>query len=292
MLVTLVTAVAGHAGEDGKPFTTYTGLIRQQAVDKLDRPSQLKVVSSTFVVGVLSDGPAYQAFARAAGLPAAPDIDWNRHALVYVILRDNTNRVRLEQWSIGPDGTGLLQFHWDGIEPYYHGAFPALLHKVDKKGLKQVVVQLVGTPRPSVEIPISSAQSSEQQTKDRHAYVLPRIVRVEGELGYDDGIGPHIPEFGVWVGPFLQAGPQWYGLDFGKSKELQETAKRLYGKKVVVEGIPQVRTLPGFITRQINVILVTNLRAAASQCVANRTHEPRQDPAVLDMVTVIPGLAS
>jgi hypothetical protein len=92
--------------------------------------------------------------------------------------------------------------------------------------------------------------------------IMPKLIRVEGRLGYDDGIGPHIPEFGVWVGPYLRAGDHWYGLDLGKDKELLEAAKRLCGKQVVVEGIPQVRTLPGLIQHTIDVIIVTRLKAA------------------------------
>jgi hypothetical protein len=95
------------------------------------------------------------------------------------------------------------------------------------------------------------------------ATIMPRLIQVEGQLGYDDGIGPQIPEFGVWVGPFVRAGDHWYGLDFGKNKELQEAAKVLYGSTVIVDGIPEVRTLPGLITRKIDVIVVTNLKVSA-----------------------------
>jgi hypothetical protein len=93
--------------------------------------------------------------------------------------------------------------------------------------------------------------------------VMPRLIRVEGQLGYDDGRGPRIPEYGTWGGPFVQTGDHWYGLDFGKNKELQETAKRLYGKTVVVEGIPEVRPVPGLIPHNIDVIVVTRLSAAS-----------------------------
>jgi hypothetical protein len=85
-------------------------------------------------------------------------------------------------------------------------------------------------------------------------------LTLDGKLVYHDGWGPQIPEWDPWIGPALETGGSWLGLDFGKNRELLQQAAKLYGKKVRVTGRLEKRTLPGLIPHQINVLVVTVLR--------------------------------
>jgi hypothetical protein len=134
----LVTALPAQE----KPAGTYQGLVLDRSVDKLVKPVTAKAGNSAFALAVLTDAKAFQVFADAAGLKAGQlgEIDWTRHAVVVVVLKEHTNRLRLKEWS-AKDGTGELVFFWDGIEPFYQDRFPALLHKVDRQDLKKVIVK-------------------------------------------------------------------------------------------------------------------------------------------------------
>jgi hypothetical protein len=96
----------------------------------------------------------------------------------------------------------------------------------------------------------------------------PAAMQLEGKLEYDDGMGPHIPEAGVWVGPFMVVKGDWYGLDFGKNKELADRARRLPGKRVRATGTLTMRDLPGGLKGfggPVRVLVVEKLEAAAGK---------------------------
>jgi hypothetical protein len=88
------------------------------------------------------------------------------------------------------------------------------------------------------------------------------LEEIQGTLDYNDGLGPQIPEWEPWVGYGLTAGQKWYGLVLPDRKDLHDRAKELVGKKVVVRGRLEKRTLQGLIPHQIEVLVVTSLRAA------------------------------
>jgi hypothetical protein len=85
---------------------------------------------------------------------------------------------------------------------------------------------------------------------------------INGILDFDDGgLRPRIPEFGVWLGYGITVDGKWFGLDLGGDKERDELAKKLIGKRVLVRGTVEERTLDGFIKRQIKVVVVSELEA-------------------------------
>jgi hypothetical protein len=86
------------------------------------------------------------------------------------------------------------------------------------------------------------------------------VLTLEGKLVYEDGTGPHIPEFEPWIGPGLDTGGTWFGLDFGKNKDLLERAEKLSGRRVRVTGRLEQRQLGGLIPRTIYVLVVTDLQ--------------------------------
>jgi hypothetical protein len=87
------------------------------------------------------------------------------------------------------------------------------------------------------------------------------ILTIEGKLVYTDGSGPRIPEFEPWIGPGLETGGTWFGLDFGKNKKLFERAEKLYGQRVLVTGRLEKRQLGGLIPHTINVLVVADLHS-------------------------------
>jgi hypothetical protein len=90
---------------------------------------------------------------------------------------------------------------------------------------------------------------------------IPPVVRtLDGKLVYHDGSGPQIPEWEPWIGPGLETGDSWFGLDFREHKELLKQAEKLYGKKVRITGRLEKHTLQGLIRHQIDVLVVTDLQ--------------------------------
>jgi hypothetical protein len=88
------------------------------------------------------------------------------------------------------------------------------------------------------------------------------VQEFEGTLDYLDGLGPRILEWDPWIGYGIRVGEKWYGLVLPERKDIQETAKKLVGKKAVVHGRVEQRTLGGLIPHQIDVIVVSDLHAA------------------------------
>jgi hypothetical protein len=121
---------------------------------------------------------------------------------------------------------------------------------------KVMTLVLAGASLAQVTIPAANGCATE-----------PAAVHLEGNLEYDDGRGPRIPEAGVWIGPYMVIKGQWYGLDFSKSKELAENAKKLYGERVRATGTLTVRELPGSLGwfGQVSVLQVETLEPAAGK---------------------------
>ena len=91
-------------------------------------------------------------------------------------------------------------------------------------------------------------------------------AEINGTLHYEEGLDPsipRIPEYEEWVGYSITADGQWFGMDLGDNKELTEKAKILLGKRVVVKGTVEERSL-GLIPRKtIKVVAVSELTEAA-----------------------------
>jgi hypothetical protein len=86
----------------------------------------------------------------------------------------------------------------------------------------------------------------------------PRVI--DGKLVYHDGSGPRIDEVEPWIGPALETGGSWFGLDFGDNQQLLRQAEKLYGKKVRVTGRLEKRTLAGLWRQEIDVLVVSDVR--------------------------------
>jgi hypothetical protein len=143
-LFVAISAMASAAlqGQDDKPpKSSFAGLISDKSIDKLVKPTDKRVNNSPFALSIISDAKAFQAFTDAARLKNSPfDVDWDKQAVVVVVLKEHTYRLRFKQWT-AKDNIGELTCYWDGIEPFYHDRFPALMYRFDKNELKKVVVK-------------------------------------------------------------------------------------------------------------------------------------------------------
>src|SRR5262249_3513879 len=93
-------------------------------------------------------------------------------------------------------------------------------------------------------------------------------VEINGILDYDDGTESRqriIEEYGVWIGYTVTADGKWFGIDFNGNKELEEKAKKLIGKRVVVKGKVEERTLDGLIPHKIKVVVASEFEAAVDE---------------------------
>jgi hypothetical protein len=90
-------------------------------------------------------------------------------------------------------------------------------------------------------------------------------IEINGTLDDDGGLRPHIPEFGAWIGHSVTADGKWFGLDFGTNKELEEKAKKLTGKRILVTGKVEERDLNGLIKQRIKVVVASQLEAAVQE---------------------------
>jgi hypothetical protein len=130
-----------QAKDDKAPKSSFAGLISDKSIDKLVKPVDKRVDNHPFALSFISDAKAFQGFTGAAGLKSSPfDMDWDKQAVVVVVLKEHTYRLRFKQWT-AKDNIGELVCYWDGIEPDYHDRFPALMYRFDKKGLNKVVVK-------------------------------------------------------------------------------------------------------------------------------------------------------
>ncbi len=136
-----MASVALQGQDDKPPKSSFAGLINDKSMDKLVKPTDTIVNNSPFALSIISDAKAFQAFTDAAGLKKSPfDVDWDKQAVVVVVLKVHTNRLLFKQWTT-KDNIGELTCYWDGIEPHYRDCFPALMHRFDKTGLNKVVVK-------------------------------------------------------------------------------------------------------------------------------------------------------
>jgi hypothetical protein len=132
---------AVRATHDKQPKDTFAGLINDKSVNKLVKPMDKSVNGCTFALSILSDAKAFRAFTDAAGLKRPPfDVDWDKQAVVVVVLKEHTYRLLFKQWTV-KDNIGRLAIYWDGIEPDYGARFPALMYRLDKIDLQRVVVR-------------------------------------------------------------------------------------------------------------------------------------------------------
>jgi hypothetical protein len=162
-VLTLALAVAASGGApaaEEKPYT-YSGLISEEAFAKLGRAAEAKVKrksgTSTFAVGAVTDAATWKAFTKAftrvLGVGKVPAIDFEKYAVVFVILKENTNALDYRDWAVAADGTGTLTFEWVGIQPRYIGSYPAVLRQVERKGLKKLAARYNGTPLIKIDLP-------------------------------------------------------------------------------------------------------------------------------------------
>jgi len=121
-----------------------SGLINSAAVDDSISPTKFRIHPSEFAVGAITDKKTWETFAANAGLPKDGGVDWDRQVVLYVILEENTNRLRFAEWNKPQNGQGELVFFWDGIEPFYKDSYPALVHVVDKANLQSVQFSIKG----------------------------------------------------------------------------------------------------------------------------------------------------
>ena len=148
----LAASISVRAGDKKPPEGSFSGLIHDKAVDKLAKPISKKSGSSTFALSVFTDAKAFQAFTDAAGLKKLPfEVDFDKQAVVVAVLKEHTNRLRFKSWNV-KDGTGELVFFWDGIEPFYKDRYPAVLYRVDRKGLDRVAIRVNGSDKTLGEI--------------------------------------------------------------------------------------------------------------------------------------------
>ncbi len=143
LLVSLVALSPTARGDDEKTAPArWGGLIKEKALPKLEGSADAKAGGSTFAIGAFTNAEAWAAFAKdAGGLPDKPTIDWTRQAIVYVVLRANTNDLAFGAWAPpGKDGVASLAVKWRMIEPFYMGQVPAVFHTVDRAGLKKVTI--------------------------------------------------------------------------------------------------------------------------------------------------------
>jgi hypothetical protein len=133
--------VAIRAKDDKQPKSSFAGLINDKSVDKLVEPTRKSVNGSTFALSMFSDARTFGAFTDSAGVKRSPfEVDWDKHAVVVVVLEEHTYRLLFKEWTV-KDNIGQLVFYWDGIEPEYGDRFPVVMYRIDKKGLKKVVVK-------------------------------------------------------------------------------------------------------------------------------------------------------
>src|SRR5262249_10649694 len=99
-----------RAEDDKRPAGSFRGLVHDKSVDKLVKPIDGRGDASALRLSVIGDAKAFQAFTDAAGLKKAPfDVDWDKQAVVVVVLKAHTNRLIFKDWTAKGD-VGQLVF--------------------------------------------------------------------------------------------------------------------------------------------------------------------------------------
>ena len=141
LAVPALANVGIRATDDKQPRGSFAGLINDKSVDKLVNPTDKSANGSTYALSIVSDAKAWKAFTNAAALERSPfDVDWDKQAVVVVVLKEHTYWLHFKEWT-AKDNIGEFVFYWDGIEPHYGDRFPALMYRFDKERLKKVMVK-------------------------------------------------------------------------------------------------------------------------------------------------------
>src|SRR5262249_9760205 len=138
-LAILLALTSTHAGQEKKSETTFVGLTNDEGVSALLQPVEVKGkrFSLVFVCGVITGEQEYQAFCQAAELKKVPfKVAWKDQVVIYAIHRAGSFFLEFEQWNAPKGGVGELVVKWVGIQPGYGDWNPTVLHRVEKKNLK------------------------------------------------------------------------------------------------------------------------------------------------------------
>lgn len=135
------TAGEGQPGSKSSPapvkvVATHDGLLPLPAVAKLDDATFKPVdgyPGKGFHLGAFRSADAWNAFQSAAKLPL-DDIDFDRHMVVYAVFDAQTNALSFKRFD-SADGVGALHIQWDGIEPFYGTATPAVFAVIERGNL-------------------------------------------------------------------------------------------------------------------------------------------------------------
>ena len=147
LITTIVALLAGTALADKKhPLDDWSGLVKVDAVKQLPNTLKTKAKGSVFTSVVITDNMTLAKFVDAAGTAFPHDalakLNFEKFALIVVILEENTNWLKSGISSLGEDGTATVDVEWILIEPAYFGKFPATCHVIPKKDLKAVNINL------------------------------------------------------------------------------------------------------------------------------------------------------
>lgn len=159
------------AGAQEQPLPrveAWSGFIGDEALPKLPDPAKLLLDRKAFglqlvedgagkelpfKIGVIRDAKAFAAVARSTegylpfekgAKPIWPRwkdvIDWQKEAVVYVVLTNHSNYLRFHSWKVDDKGVGRLQVNWDGILPRYVEYQACLFCRVPRDGLNRIAV--------------------------------------------------------------------------------------------------------------------------------------------------------
>jgi hypothetical protein len=152
--VVLLAVGAGALAADPAQPPSWSGLIWKDAALKIEGRGEARLDGGPFTLGVVANGRVFGALVdmlqKAPGKvdPVWKDwaekINWEKETVAYVILTVPTNRLSLKGFEAPKDGKAALQIRWDGIEPLYKDAFPAVFVRVPRENLKKLVFQVNG----------------------------------------------------------------------------------------------------------------------------------------------------
>ncbi len=128
-------------------------LIPMRVLERLPSPTRVETPGYPgrgFRVGVFDamagGADAWTAFSAEASISGFPEIDWQRQIVAYAVFDGQTNDVALHGFST--DGsTGVLAIDWDGIEPHYEDATPAVIAVIDVANLDTLRFELADPSR-------------------------------------------------------------------------------------------------------------------------------------------------
>jgi hypothetical protein len=235
------------ADKDKNALTEYGQDIPEGAVEKLVNRVQVKDSYATYALGLLPDAET----ARTCGVKVPADLDWEVHAVVAVVLKENAYALHFKEWRKPKDGVGELVVEFYGQEVLAAG-FPAQFYRVEKKSLKKVVVRLQGADKPLGEIDLTIKPAPA-------TYVRRGIVtQGRGKLIIHPSDKPVITlDDGELVNKFLKVGDKEYPLAFDKNGNMWDSAARSNSARTaVVSG--RLETKRGG-SKEYEVIVVSDL---------------------------------